>query len=113
MTAFDLCVVICTRNRREKLEKALTSLAQQTSSHTWEVLVVDNGSTDDTPSFLRSLPDRYPVPLRTVLEPESGISPCRNHGIREARSRLRPLISQRHTQELYHKLQKLLQNKHF
>ncbi len=84
--AFDLCVVICTRNRKDILEKALDSLALQEASRPWEVLVVDNGSEDDTADFLRSLPGRYPVPLRTVLEPEPGVSPCRNRGIREARS---------------------------
>ena len=88
MATYDLCVVICTRNRHKSLQRALDSLARQASSRSWEVLVVDNGSVDGTAVFLQSLPDQYPVPLRATLEPEPGISPCRNRGIREARSRV-------------------------
>jgi len=65
-------VVIPTRNRREVLEKCLKALAVQTYPN-YEVIVVDDGSSDDTQAFLQQhslgdLPQREPSSLLLVLD---------------------------------------------
>jgi glycosyltransferase involved in cell wall biosynthesis len=54
MTAIS--IVIATRNRRRMLSEAIASIREQSLSD-WELIVVDDASTDDTPDFLRSLSD--------------------------------------------------------
>jgi len=81
-------VIICTRNRSSQLANVLASLAamQIPSTLEWELLVVDNGSDDDTPATIASFADR--LPIRRVWEPEAGVSNARNTGVRHARGRL-------------------------
>lgn len=85
--AVELSVVICTRDRREHLERALESLRSQESDRSWEVLVVDNGSGDGTLAWVEGQVPGYPVPLRVVSEPRRGLSHARNRALRDARGR--------------------------
>jgi glycosyltransferase involved in cell wall biosynthesis len=48
----------------------------------WEVIVVDNGSTDDTPAVVASFAET--LPIRRVREPLPGLSHARNRGVAEA-----------------------------
>lgn len=77
----DVSIAICTRNRSASLARALESLCavMVPDDVSWEVLVVDNGSSDDTPSVA----DRYAgrLPLRYVREPEPGIAMARNRAV--------------------------------
>ena len=77
-------VAICTRNRSRAVERTLRSLAAAAlpTSLSWEVLVVDNSSDDDTASVIASVSDALPV--RVVVEPQIGLSHARNAAIREA-----------------------------
>ncbi len=77
-------VAICTRNRSRALERTLRSLAAISipPSLEWEVLVVDNGSGDDTRSFIARLSDM--LPLRIIFETRIGLSHARNRAIAEA-----------------------------
>ena len=79
-----LSVVVPTYNRREVLRVCLASLARQTlSSDQFEVLVVDDGSTDDTESVVRSFQGALLV--RYLRQPHNrGRAAARNRGIREA-----------------------------
>ena len=71
-------VVIPTRNRRERLDRAIASVAGQTLED-WELVVVDDASTDDTPAFLTELADPR---MRTVRLDEHGErSTARNRGL--------------------------------
>ena len=86
MSNLSLSIVICTHNRAGLLPVVLRSLADQTAPRDrYEILLVDNGSTDSTrqtaESFLPSLPN-----LRYVYEAEIGLSSARNRGWREARA---------------------------
>lgn len=54
----------------------------------WEIVVVDNGSPDDTARVVREAARRAPVELRWVLEAEPGLSAARNRGWREARGEI-------------------------
>jgi len=47
--------------------------------------VVDNGSTDDTPTVVARMADSAKVPIRYVREPIQGVAAARNRGVAEAR----------------------------
>lgn len=79
-------VVICTFNRAELLRGAVLSVAEQRCDVPFEIVVVDNGSTDDTAETLRELSaGSLPAPLRPVVETSRGVSHARNRGVAEAR----------------------------
>ena len=65
-------VVISTYNRARSLAETLAAVARIRTSRSWEVLVVDNPSTDDTEAVVRALAPGYPVELRYVYEPVHG-----------------------------------------
>jgi glycosyltransferase involved in cell wall biosynthesis len=75
-------VVICTRNRAASLSRTLASLveAAELVNDLWELIVVDNGSTDDTLAIVEAFSDK--LPIRWVFEPEAGLSRARNAGVR-------------------------------
>ena len=82
----NITVIVCTYNRCEMLAEALSSLAVSTlpSSVTWEVLVVDNNSTDRTRAVVEGFCERYPERFRYLFEARSGKSYALNTGIRHA-----------------------------
>jgi len=80
-------------NRRELLRASLASLAAQTHP-SFEVCVVDNGSTDGSADFVESLISSFPVRLR-VLRNQSNIGFCagNNQGIRASESEFVVLLN--------------------
>jgi glycosyltransferase involved in cell wall biosynthesis len=80
-----ISATICTHNRADYLDKALKSLSVQTlPAADFEVVVVDNASTDGTASLVESMKPSLPS-LRYVFEGSLGLSRARNAAIREAR----------------------------
>ena len=80
MTACDISVVICTRDRASQLRGALEALSRcVTPEVNWEVLVIDNGSTDQTPGVVEQFKEL--LPLRSMAEPTPGLSAARNRGV--------------------------------
>jgi glycosyltransferase involved in cell wall biosynthesis len=76
-----ISVVISTYNRVEVLPRALTSAtSQDLDPEQYEVIVVDNNSTDGTREVVESL-RRGGLPLTYVFEPRQGVSYGRNTGI--------------------------------
>ncbi len=73
-------VVIPTYNRREWLGEAVDSVLAQTFRD-FEVIVVDDGSTDGTPEWVRT---RFPG-VRCLPQPRGGVSRARNRGAAEGR----------------------------
>jgi glucosyl-dolichyl phosphate glucuronosyltransferase len=73
-------IVIATYNRATDLADTLRSLARLESSGPWEVIVVDNNSTDETRSIVESAQTAFPVPLAYSFEREQGRSAALNHG---------------------------------
>jgi glycosyltransferase involved in cell wall biosynthesis len=77
----QLSVVIPTYNRSALIGRALRSVLAQTYRAT-EILVVDDGSTDDTASVVQGFGDR----VRYIHQMQAGASKARNHGVAEATS---------------------------
>ncbi|MCA8913227.1 MAG: glycosyltransferase [Planctomycetes bacterium] len=73
-------VVIPSYNRADNLERAVKSALEQTEKSV-EVLVVDDGSTDDTPQRFAKPPER----VRYIRKPNGGASSARNAGLRRAK----------------------------
>jgi glycosyltransferase involved in cell wall biosynthesis len=79
-----LSLVICTRNRAHRLDRTVAALASIETSHPWEVVVVDNASTDGTSEVVERARTTSRIPMRLVHEPEVGVSRARNAGWRSA-----------------------------
>lgn len=81
-----ISVVVPTFNRREVLGSCLDALARQTYGH-YVVIVIDDGSSDDTQEFLTLFARDHPgMKLRCLRnELQIGANPSRNRGVRESR----------------------------
>src|SRR4051812_23216857 len=79
----DLSVVICTRNRGARLDSALEHIQSLTAhpNMNWEIVVVDNGSTDDTADVIAAVAARTSISIRYVFEGHRGSGAARNAGI--------------------------------
>lgn len=89
MTAPDLSVIITTHNRADDVAEALASLSTQVwATGSWDVIVVDNASTDETPAVLREWQGRLPVDC-TIVHANEGRGPsyARNTGVRHSSAR--------------------------
>lgn len=85
-SSVSLSVIICTRNRAQRLHKTLESLlAQEPPPRGLEIVVVDNGSTDETSDVIRSFAARGLV--RSAFESAPGLGRARNRGVSVARGR--------------------------
>jgi glucosyl-dolichyl phosphate glucuronosyltransferase len=86
----SVSVVICTYNRSASLRATLDSLAQASSPPglDWELIVIDNASTDQTRAAVKESRRSLGTKLRYVFEPKHGLSYGRNRGIREARGEI-------------------------
>ena len=80
----DVTVAICTWNRAKLLDATLAQMCKLRipSGITWELLVIDNNCTDETPAVVERYADRLPV--RHILEKRQGISFARNCAQRNA-----------------------------
>lgn len=86
----DVSVVISTYNRCELLPRALESLAgQEAPGLRFEVIVVDNNSTDRTPEVIEAFAARHPF-VRHVFEGRQGLSHGWNAGVAHSRG---PIIA--------------------
>ena len=86
-TPMLITVALCTHNHADRIRRTLEDLGRQTlPSHPWEIVVVDNGCTDETPSLLADTRWRPEgVPVRVVREDQLGLSNARNRALREAK----------------------------
>jgi glucosyl-dolichyl phosphate glucuronosyltransferase len=83
----DLSIVLPTYNRRESLEKAISALLNQQTTLEYELIVVDNNSTDGTAEKVAGYVQKDPR-LRYGLECRQGVAYARNTGISAARADL-------------------------
>lgn len=81
-----ISIVIPTYNHREGLEQCLTSIIRQTHSE-WEVIIVDDGSTDSTGDWIVSFLTAHPEEsrrIRYITQKNAGAPAARNRGAQDA-----------------------------
>jgi len=82
----DISVIICTYNRDKYIYNVLKSIAENDfPKSSYEIILVDNNSTDRTSSEVERFTQMFPdVVLTYHFEPQQGLSHARNRGISEA-----------------------------
>jgi glycosyltransferase involved in cell wall biosynthesis len=82
-----ISVVICSYNRADILRAALQSLTRQKTDaqFSYEILVIDNGSSDDTRAVVSEIASCSQFPVRYVWEERSVVAHARNRGVIESR----------------------------
>ncbi len=85
--AIKASVVLITYNRSESLDRTLATLAAADASDrfAWELIVVDNNSTDDTRGVVERFAAAHRFPVIYLFEPVQGQSFAKNAGIEKAR----------------------------
>ena len=77
----EMAVVIATRNRARLLDRLFDALADQRAAPAFEVIVVDDGSDDDTADLLTRRATSEPFPLRAIrMDRQMGPAAARNAG---------------------------------
>lgn len=84
----DISFIVCSKDRSASLMRCLRTIFEIKYAGSWEIIVVDNGSSDDTPAVLDTMATLSPVPFLTVTEPLPGNSHGRNAGIARARGEI-------------------------
>lgn len=84
--ACELSIVISTFNRRAGLVRAVEACLAQDGDVQYEVLVVDNNSTDDTRAWVEDRARSAGGRLRYLFEPRQGLPYARNTGVQHARA---------------------------
>lgn len=81
--ASSVSVIICTHNRAKSLEATLAALLELELGGIWsfEALIVDNASSDDTPAVIDAAIARASFPMRRLSERRAGLSHARNAGL--------------------------------
>ena len=90
-----LSIIVCTRNRAHGVAVCLNSIAASLAyagNPDAELVVVDNGSTDETAVQLKNWAATGKMPLQILTEPRRGLSRARNYGIRNAKGDLLAFI---------------------
>jgi GT2 family glycosyltransferase len=78
-------IQLCTYNRAQLLERVLDACFEQTVPFdAYEVVLVNDGSTDETPSVIGRAQQRATCPFTVINQPNSGLAKGRNAGIARA-----------------------------
>lgn len=92
-----LTLIVCTRDRAQRLAPTLAALGAVRAACAWELVLVDNGSRDDTPAVLERFAAEAarapgvpgaPAAVVVVREDAPGLARARNAGVRAARAAL-------------------------
>ena len=78
---FSIVIAVC--NDWVPLDECLRSLARQTGGPTFEVIVVDDGSSEAAPDFIRRWTECYPLTI--IGHSHAGISIARNRGVQASK----------------------------
>jgi glycosyltransferase involved in cell wall biosynthesis len=84
----EFSIIIPTYNRADELRETIRSIARLQVSGDWELLIVDNNSTDATRSVVEGERGTFPSSLRYLFEPEQGRYAALNTGIRAAAGKI-------------------------
>jgi glycosyltransferase involved in cell wall biosynthesis len=83
---FDLSLVICTRNRAARLAETLKRVSAIRSQLKWELIVADNGSTDETSAVVQKFAASCDNPVQLIVKPGRGVSCAKNAGWQAAKA---------------------------
>jgi GT2 family glycosyltransferase len=83
----QISLIVCTKNRARQLMASLDAMRRIRCDLRWELIVVDNGSTDDTSSVLARFNSDFHE-MRSTYEPKSGLGRARDKGCKCARGEL-------------------------
>lgn len=81
-----ISVVIPAYNYAKTLPRAAESVLSQLDEHS-ELIIIDDGSTDDTPQVVADLAGRFPGQFRAIRQLNAGLAAVRNRGIEESKGR--------------------------
>lgn len=81
-----ISIIITVYNKAEYLPRCLESCLnqQEVPAGSYEVIAVDDGSTDESPAILGEYAAKWPF-LRVITQPNAGLSVARNNGVAEAK----------------------------
>ena len=89
MSDVEASILVCTRDRCSRLSKMLASLASMDPvTDTFEVVVVDNGSSDETRRVVDEFAQAVSFPVRYAFESRPGLSFARNHALKLSQGRV-------------------------
>jgi glycosyltransferase involved in cell wall biosynthesis len=77
----DVSLIICTRDRCRQLARCLGSVRLIRCEQPWELIVVDNGSVDETAAVVQEFIATASIPVAYVFEPKPGLGNAHNAGI--------------------------------
>jgi glycosyltransferase involved in cell wall biosynthesis len=88
MSRDDISVLITTYNQEAFVDKAIQSVLEQIRKPK-EIIIVDDGSTDETPAIIEQFANQHPELIEThLLEEERGIPQTRNYALEQANGEL-------------------------
>lgn len=79
-----ISLIVCTRNRAPRLPNALDAFSRMRTSGDWQVVIVNNGSTDETQALLERFAARDPAHVVLVQQPIRGLANAQNAGLEHA-----------------------------
>lgn len=82
----DLSIIIPVYNSEKFLEKCLNSLIKQQTKYNYEIITVNDGSTDSSGKILSNYKNNYDI-IKVVTQDNKGISEARNVGLEYARGK--------------------------
>jgi glycosyltransferase involved in cell wall biosynthesis len=85
-SVFDISLLICTRNRAGQLAQTLKRVSAIQCQLKWELVVVDNGSTDRTRAVLAEFAATFEQPVQMINQQGRGVAVAKNAGWRATRS---------------------------
>jgi hypothetical protein len=85
---FDLSLLICTRNRAKQLAQTLQRVAKIRTQLNWELIIVDNASTDTTVAVVEEFAVTYHRSVQTIVQEGRGVACAKNAGWQAARSEI-------------------------
>lgn len=90
----DLSVIIPLYNAEPFIRKCVDSLISQKTKYRYEIILVNDGSTDQTQKVMEEYSQKYPLLIQIVTQQNRGISVARNEGIAKARGKYIGFIDQ-------------------
>lgn len=86
MQGIYISVNLCTYNRCEMLRMTLDSLLHQQTDEkfSYEIVIVDDGSTDGTSLLVQDIIKQSSIPIRYFREERVGVAAARNRGVKES-----------------------------